>query len=1693
MREASVRSLEAILNSAADPAEDVREQVIRTITNLAAKETIPVVQQCERWLTTHKSSSTSDTHRYIIVRAITQVLLEHCSAAMIPDGVRDALLKLAIAEMTAMSDINSAWAKEACNLCTELTCMFPKEACDMLITPIGQVIPHFFIVNTLAQFADAQPLRFVPYLKEATAKILPIMSIAKQDNHRMFIAKALGCFADAVLQIATQNDVLTPRSAGSATLNRDDFGDVMYSGIQFLIGDWVRNSELRVRIQVHFAIGTMFAICNTDNRTTLMPKVIPIMCAALKKEKPIDQVLVARGFANMLAHVDENLAFTIGPQMEQIIMLLLQCIVAATLDKDNCTSPVKSSLGFLLQATEHVATFHMDGLIVFVSKILDARSLHKDPAIRAGCLQIFRHLISRKALEPRLQPFMDSIIATLKLSINDADWRVRKNLAATIIAMGASSIPFFQAVGGPDLLSYILKNASIPESVVAEFAAKNPNSSASPQEIRDTCRNTLALFSGSSGKLDASLWPFLFEHMSNYVDTPSLVTAFPTVCRCLNQLGVRVSETENYYIDFATAVNVPKPHALAVKFLVQAMQLDLHGPAELHSILEAMVLISAVLDEPLAHQKDEEPPADMYNLWAGMIPELQQQLMDGVNNEAWEEYICKLISKTMACKQSEQWAEDMTTAALNDLPAYLGNPALYRSSLIIIGIGLGRVSKRDFVNKTADAIIESANHDNSEHCQGLAKAFGYVSVQHPDTSIDKLGALSKGPEKKSLFGGSKLKSPITENSRGIAASGLCYVAKRIQQNILQSRLDASIIPTLTTILAEAKSAEVREVALDSITILEVPLKKMGQYNFRGRDQLIETILSVVPVSLTSKAPSSPGLLRHTVMAFKAVAALVRTTQTPPIADEVQSKVIQFILQFVQRAWVDISSETEKDAVLQATTLVQNQLQHNAKMPLDTALAPFMGLSTSTKEAERFRATLIMAHVVKCAVERVQSRLANNEEAHCTATVGTILGRFLPRFMDTTPAIRTSAAEGVSNTFDLAALLHPEMITENGCDLQAIKAEVNSLRDRVAVLVKDGTASADKEVASVTKSLCAQVVTIMTDQLRFTPLLETLLEAGLTDPQDDAASCSCVVMHGMIRGLGNRLPEAEAKKNLEALVAAIPKVGHRDQSLNGILVSIRNLAKHHNLLCFNRLLKYPTPHSDAIIKAFHSISSDTSLSNVVLQHCLDTVLNSQLIEDVPDPKNSSKLVKDLAQAPLSAACALGWICQTAKGADAAGQMRGAVFCTLSLYLAAAQDFGNLDKVALVATALKHTFDGTAAEITIDRIERVGWPIFKDPSRFLVGITEATKVLCREEFADSNEADRAVTKNAKGGFDLPSSEPTGLAIEIAQFILPYMNKPIKSHRRASIACCTALLRHCVDEKRLLQSVVTALLGRCGTDESPLLRADALEAFQNIAVHPYADIQVYVSPVVSSLLSNFGDADIAVAENAMYTLYNLMTGLPDKSQFAPIIVNIILKTKALFESRNKVLRMEAYRIFGYVVRLTNEDQLDHITMSEQIHLHLVTILVHSEDSVAEVRQVVKESMQHIAIFLKNEAKSKEGKAAIEAMFAKSHMEPANKTNLDDFMNDFCEMWTRYFAGRVNDLLVSLLSFFPKERDCLRMAAVVACGYMLKHMPAEDMARANVEQVCNALMAHLNPSREKVPDIRERAAKSIGMMCCL
>ncbi len=94
--------------------------------------------------------------------------------------------------------------------------------------------------------------------------------------------------------------------------------------------------------------------------------------------------------------------------------------------------------------------------------------------------------------------------------MQDLDWRVRRAVVSTVIAMGASSISFFKAVGGTDLIMYVISNASVPDSCINEYEQAKKKDPAtlgtSPGELRDTCRNTSARLASSTTACGLSCW-----------------------------------------------------------------------------------------------------------------------------------------------------------------------------------------------------------------------------------------------------------------------------------------------------------------------------------------------------------------------------------------------------------------------------------------------------------------------------------------------------------------------------------------------------------------------------------------------------------------------------------------------------------------------------------------------------------------------------------------------------------------------------------------------------------------------------------------------------------------------------------------------------------------------------------------------------------------------------------------------------------------------------------------------------------------------------------------------------------------------------------------------------------------------------------------------------------------------------------
>ncbi|KAF8306394.1 hypothetical protein TcBrA4_0031700 [Trypanosoma cruzi] len=103
---------------------------------------------------------------------------------------------------------------------------------------------------------------------------------------------------------------------------------------------------------------------------------------------------------------------------------------------------------------------------------------------------------------------------------------VRRAVVECILTICSSEADFASAVGYSDMLSYLIRCASLHDDVDEGLIA-----------VRDISRNGLILLASSKGALDSQLWPFIFEHMREYPAKPFLLCAFSAICNVITQLG----------------------------------------------------------------------------------------------------------------------------------------------------------------------------------------------------------------------------------------------------------------------------------------------------------------------------------------------------------------------------------------------------------------------------------------------------------------------------------------------------------------------------------------------------------------------------------------------------------------------------------------------------------------------------------------------------------------------------------------------------------------------------------------------------------------------------------------------------------------------------------------------------------------------------------------------------------------------------------------------------------------------------------------------------------------------------------------------------------------------------------------------------------------------------------------------------
>ena len=885
-KNAFAKGVSALVESAKDGNEGVREQIITSLVMLSQKDFGTVLDTLCKFMKEHPGRSTPTNQRISLLIAIKKVVSKHDNE--VSDELMKSLVEACHVDMIHGVDVTNAWQLQACDTVSEMMAVSPAVCIPFVAGHIpGTSLPNYFVMSALSKSALHAPHRFLPYLKDVMAKMLPILGMAKQENARYIMAETLASMGEVILTVfnakanltnTDEDDLLdgrktvgmeTPRSAPSKKFTLDEFNETMNTALSILVNDWSSSKELKVRTTVFAAIGRLAGVISKERLEEKLIPVCKILPAAVKKEKVKDSLLPLKGMTAFIKACMEKMPALLLPQLENVWQSVFTQIIAYTALPPQEQTDLIKIYQEAMRCVEAMCIGCTQTVLNFVQNVLDVKFGSKDPITRCAALGVIRHLILTPHCESLLAPLKNNVVAVVKTCVEDTDYRMKKVIVRTIETMGGCTRNNYLACEGADeLLLYVVLCSSISPDVCRDWVLKNKKLAESgsyptPMELKEVSTNVLELFHSEYTHLDTVQWPYLLEILGMTYKKQQIFYAFPLVCKAIISISQRLGNTHEFYFDFDSNVNVPKPEALIPLFCVMMSQPVYAGVEETEMIIRSMECICPLLDEPMKKGHTGETPVG--SLWLALLPEMRDYLKsEEFKQDDYEEACQNLIKKTCQAKKEEAWVQSLAQQLGDQLPMYapaevpgefLSERQDYkRVALSMYGIILSKAALKTFVGDSLKLLADVTDHTNEVQRQGIARGFGSASSAHCDLVLEKINRMAKKAQGGGGFFGKKAptdgEKDYGELSRASCLLAFGQISKKANHSLFTSRLETHVIPTMLEILQTpaGKNPVNRIAALAGFAMISASLRKNNTaYSFASKQPVIMQIVSLMNV------------------------------------------------------------------------------------------------------------------------------------------------------------------------------------------------------------------------------------------------------------------------------------------------------------------------------------------------------------------------------------------------------------------------------------------------------------------------------------------------------------------------------------------------------------------------------------------------------------------------------------------------------------------------------------------------------------------------------------------------------------------------------------------------------------------------------------------------------------------------------
>uniref|UniRef100_A0A8K9XAZ7 Maestro heat-like repeat family member 1 n=1 Tax=Oncorhynchus mykiss TaxID=8022 RepID=A0A8K9XAZ7_ONCMY len=1546
-----------------------------------------------------------------------------------------------------LQDVVPDWQQAASNILVAVGNKYINDIMEEILSKFQPgILPHFFVVQTLASLSESNVYGMVPFLNAILGTMLPMLGMAKQDNMKWVFSSALSHFSESILEYLANLD-----KAPDPTVRKDTFSSEIYAAYDILYCSWLQSRESKLRLTVAEAVGPMSHLMAHDKLEEQLPKLIPTILSLYKKNtehyvisKSLCQVLDAS--VNMGSRVLET-------QIDSLLTTLNQQ-VCAPVDYSNPLT-VKNH-NEVLRCFSILANTFPDRLVMFVLQKLE----NSNERIRMGSLAVLRHLINSSTSIMESKKLL--ILASIRQPLADHSNKVKKRVVQVISAMAHHG--YLELEGGDLLVKFIIQHCALPDTYYRPGQRPSDPEEVTNEALRSMCDNTLHLFTTTVGRLTDVLWPMLLYYL-----TPGQYSnATAPLCKSLTLLGTkkRASQEPNFNIDFNEHVNLPSPHILMVRLLVNGsfpFRSRGHGAPSL-SLLNVI--------SPNIHPNAE-------TLWEKEIPALLSYLEEStpetLDNKKWEESLLQFLAKSLVAIADDKWSCQLAIEATRYLSTY--NQSLEEKSFLYrcIGVTLQQCSNKEVVQKQLQEMLISARHNDAIERAGVAMGIGLCASSHLDATLAKLDDFGKSDAFKKasgIFSLLKDKNDLdVEKMKSTLILCYGYVALHAPEDQILSRIDSDILRSISKhfntkvlgIKIETKDLTMKLSLIQSVGLIARAISTVVRnqgYMFVRKQELMGVMMDFIKAEPTD-AMRTP--VRHLVMTTCANLINLEPALTenenfdmlrtclngvyglPPVntPDKDRGKDEE-VLEPQQR------EELYKDTFNALQELLRNILARDLSPDgLQSVFKHIEEWLSSGQGHERERAMNTTAHILEFYFNNLHVK--NMVTFH---NLGSLLGRLAPRCTDPNPLVRRAAIDCIYT------LLYIQLRYE-GFSLDYKDDSVERL-----ITLRESMDNPDHSVLYKTCSELAKIISKRLPQQQLNTLIFMLIE-GLVDSQSNCSRASSVLLNTLLKNRGAGLQDLVSEM-LEVLHIRLQMISEEQVKVS-VAQSILILATQHLQTVINTLISYPLPFDSWSCEMWIALGADSKLASQIMEMLMEKLNIMVPYVDKKESMMRGGLTKVATSHPLAMTCALKEMMLNGQSQEAVVSLFPQLFSSLLVRLGSSvgvtlpKDINSSGTNRKSPTKLSAGFDvcGVAVEAlrillaraqldhVVKPLDQEGaWDKMKDPQQHITGVTLLA---------------RAMAKHA--GPRLPA---------IVECLCPCLNNIYECQRVTITAFFSELLNHHVVTELMMMDVLMNNMMERISDPSCTVRMLAVRGLGNIAVGSPEKVNKYAKELLAAMSSGMEEKDDPgkrITLEAMSGLSKVLLYL-DKKNVQLLVVYIFMKIKPFLESENDEIRCASIMLLGNLSKFGSGEPV----FKDQIHNVLVSLLLHLSDPNLQVVKACKYAMRVCAPVV--------GSELITTMF-QNHLHEDKSLHYGEFINDLTKYIIQDFPGMLNFYHITVIQFFKSNWAEVRAGAAMFIGFLLGNLPEELFSHINMGSVTKGLVMLL---QDPDPVVRVKAAEAMG-----